>query len=631
MSPGPRQRGITEFPGANGSHNGSHNGNGKASSSGLGQANGENPVLLNDVELQKFAGTGFNASRHHAEEAWSRRVSARVADKEVLFAGDGFAKEFKQKEQDFGFMELGFGDHAKNSDGTYSWCNLHVSAVVMLCALFCFSIISVGLIIFGISYSAGTTGILLLETQARSIILGSINGQLEGLVTTAFYAVHTLSEELRLAALRGTVNLTDANYQSIRPYILPLARQFCATLYLGFPTGYFLGYSRVGLNSSYGLVQSDLGVLVQRDWTIDPIGEPVTNYGQRSYDARRRPWYQSAIASGVSQLTAVYNFTRTPALGITATIPVFQDLQPLPQPEIFFPLGAPLFVTPHTSTAPLPPSSNRSVSCVVACDITISIVSTFLRNITSSSRTSAFVLDNQGYFLGSSDESLTNFSIGALTHSSAIRTGLLNAVMNALVQMGRGGPINMSNYTDYVRLPTVQTLDVSFNGELFRISTSWLSLINWYSVVAIPNSEYLAAPQWGFYVSLIVGICIIFVAAILVVFLTLLITRPMKRIQQSMEVITSDLKFDQGNGGYSMLQEIDSIQRSFSRMKKGLESFSRYVPLSVVRILMSSNASAVLGVDPGEATLFFSDIEGFTTLSETVDPSILISTLEEYL
>ncbi len=61
---------------------------------------------------------------------------------------------------------------------------------------------------------------------------------------------------------------------------------------------------------------------------------------------------------------------------------------------------------------------------------------------------------------------------------------------------------------------------------------------------------------------------------------------------------------------------------SFSRLKFGLQSFSRYVPLSVVRTLMNSNSSAVLGVETCTATMFFSDIANFTTITETTSPSV---------
>jgi adenylate cyclase len=131
-------------------------------------------------------------------------------------------------------------------------------------------------------------------------------------------------------------------------------------------------------------------------------------------------------------------------------------------------------------------------------------------------------------------------------------------------------------------------------------------------------------------VALIIGLSITFVVAVAFFFFSAIVTRPLMRMQHNMEVITKDLSFADDNEHLSHLSEVDSMQRSFFRLKKGLLSFSRYVPLSVVRLLIANNASAELGVEPCEATSFFSDIAGFTTISEAYSPPVLMAVLEEY-
>lgn len=61
------------------------------------------------------------------------------------------------------------------------------------------------------------------------------------------------------------------------------------------------------------------------------------------------------------------------------------------------------------------------------------------------------------------------------------------------------------------------------------------------------------------------------------------------------------------------------------------QDLSRFVPTEVVRRVRSSE----LGVEAGEgevdlATIFFTDIESFTTISESLEPKQLIKTLNEY-
>ena len=61
-----------------------------------------------------------------------------------------------------------------------------------------------------------------------------------------------------------------------------------------------------------------------------------------------------------------------------------------------------------------------------------------------------------------------------------------------------------------------------------------------------------------------------------------------------------------------------------------IASFTKFAPLATVRTLLESKKEAMLGVEERVATMFFSDIEGFTSIAERVPPSELILCLEEY-
>lgn len=75
-----------------------------------------------------------------------------------------------------------------------------------------------------------------------------------------------------------------------------------------------------------------------------------------------------------------------------------------------------------------------------------------------------------------------------------------------------------------------------------------------------------------------------------------------------------------------MLQVTAFKDRSFIR-----DTFSRYVPEKVVHELLDNPEAIKLGGEEREATVLFSDIAGFTTLSEQMSPSGLVSLLNEYL
>jgi adenylate cyclase len=81
----------------------------------------------------------------------------------------------------------------------------------------------------------------------------------------------------------------------------------------------------------------------------------------------------------------------------------------------------------------------------------------------------------------------------------------------------------------------------------------------------------------------------------------------------------------------SRFREVDDVLRAFEGMKTGLRSFQKYVPVDLVRSLIDNQQDATLGGEPRTLTIFFSDIRGFTTISEDLDPATLATELAGYL
>jgi class 3 adenylate cyclase len=80
----------------------------------------------------------------------------------------------------------------------------------------------------------------------------------------------------------------------------------------------------------------------------------------------------------------------------------------------------------------------------------------------------------------------------------------------------------------------------------------------------------------------------------------------------------------------SRIQEVVQMKTSLEDMKRGLRSFKRYVPADLVSDLIKLEQEAVLGAERRALTVLFSDIEGFTTLSESMPPDRLSEILGVY-
>ena len=79
-----------------------------------------------------------------------------------------------------------------------------------------------------------------------------------------------------------------------------------------------------------------------------------------------------------------------------------------------------------------------------------------------------------------------------------------------------------------------------------------------------------------------------------------------------------------GSGGYQFLSE-----QKEKKMIKGM--FSHYLAKSLVDELVANPDKLKLGGDKKELTVFFSDIESFTSISEGLEPEQLLVNLNEYL
>lgn len=81
----------------------------------------------------------------------------------------------------------------------------------------------------------------------------------------------------------------------------------------------------------------------------------------------------------------------------------------------------------------------------------------------------------------------------------------------------------------------------------------------------------------------------------------------------------------------SRLREIDDVMLGLERAKTVVRAMGKYIPLGLVQKLYESNQEPELGGELAEVSLMFTDIEGFTTLSERLSPDELSRRLGDYL
>lgn len=80
----------------------------------------------------------------------------------------------------------------------------------------------------------------------------------------------------------------------------------------------------------------------------------------------------------------------------------------------------------------------------------------------------------------------------------------------------------------------------------------------------------------------------------------------------------------------SFIREINTLGLIMHQAQRAVFSFSRLAPKEIVRGVLDNSISSELGGARQEITVFFTDVWGFTSLSETADPDVLMRQTSRY-
>ena len=116
--------------------------------------------------------------------------------------------------------------------------------------------------------------------------------------------------------------------------------------------------------------------------------------------------------------------------------------------------------------------------------------------------------------------------------------------------------------------------------------------------------------------SIIVGLAALALAVLLALFIGRRLSRPVRRLSSVARLI-GELRLDDIRDlPHSRVRELDEQSNAFNSMTGALRWFQAYVPRSLVHQLMREGDLASLASDRRNVTVMFSDIAGYSTISE---------------
>jgi adenylate cyclase len=168
------------------------------------------------------------------------------------------------------------------------------------------------------------------------------------------------------------------------------------------------------------------------------------------------------------------------------------------------------------------------------------------------------------------------------------------------------------------------------DGNDYLVSATKLGFRDWTVVTVIPGGDFLEEIDRSTQ-RLAIALAVFAVAAALAAVLMsrLFLARPLLRVVGQLRHV-EEFRLDRVTTQPSRLKEIDEISAGLSAMSRGLSSFQKFLPTELVRTLVSQGIEARPGGRKREITVMFTDLVGFTRLSETLGDRI-VPILAEYL
>jgi adenylate cyclase len=309
------------------------------------------------------------------------------------------------------------------------------------------------------------------------------------------------------------------------------------------------------------------------------------------YDPRRRPWYKNAINSkdiNAPAWTQPYIFHTSKEPGITVAIQIFP-----PKKQPF----------------------------VLAFDMKNKDLSSFSTGFRPSPNGKIFVmLDNEKVTALPADP--------RFTATESIDKYLLKDVKN----LGIEEITSAVESWNKAGRPDGNTFKVSAGGNTWwcvfsqlsnrEVNPSWVCTL-------IPTSDILGNTKLQFLLILAISATCCIIAAIMALILSRKYTEPIHGLVQRAQSLRN-LDVEPKKKLKTTIREIHHLTEANERMRIALDAFSKYIPIDIVRQLLDRGEAAKIGGKILDVTILFTDIEGFTSISEKMPPLELALHLEEY-
>ena len=343
-----------------------------------------------------------------------------------------------------------------------------------------------------------------------------------------------------------------------------------------------------GTEFAYRWIERKAGEgLVDRYLFLDANGQGLgVSSKVTAYDPRNRMWYRDTVQSG----------------GLFIT-----------DPDVFATLGLIGF------TVAQPFSKEGEVQGVIAADITLEGLSEYISEHKISPNALSYVLDRQGRVLSASDLSKTYTSDKGrvdLRHISQLDNEL-PAIAYGAHPRNSGDTFYAFHYRGREYLASLSTLPPDFGKK-------------WQLFIITPIADFTGTFDRNNQYLLALGLAATVLALAIIYVMAGAISAPLERLAAKVGRI-HELHPEPLPVVHSQVREIAVLSRAIDTLDIAVKSFAAFVPMGLVKELLATDAKMELGGHSRFLTIFFSDLEGFSTLSEELPTQTLLLRVSRHL
>ena len=261
---------------------------------------------------------------------------------------------------------------------------------------------------------------------------------------------------------------------------------------------------------------------------------------------------------------------------------------------------------------------DEAMQGVAAVDITLDGLSDYLAESKISAGTLSYILTSRGNVIANSQREKTYANEGGVVELLHV-TSLGNALPAIAYSLRPRDEAEMYGFVhdgrEYVASLAALPPSVGKRWQLF---------------VVTPLDDFTRIAQEHNRQLILFGLIAIAVQLLVIYYLSGIIAAPLEKLAVNVGRIQR-LDGTRLEPLRSPVREIALLSRAIETLDSAVKSFAAFVPVSLVRQLLETDQKLELGGSSRFLTVFFSDIEGFSSLSEEVPSKELLQRVSTYL